>query len=342
MSSGSFHESDLVQAVAQLRISKIFGYRDFLAYVSSFDLPIIRKDELGEMTFVNSGSYSTIYRTTQMANSKVVAFKTPKLSLSRGDARIEDEVHHRALSSIIQELRILAHPSLAQHPNLPNMIGISFLEETSSGGFSPCILQEYAFSNLGQYLTRSKGIPMSEKLSLALDVASGICALHAYHLVHGDIHPKNILLFAEADNIRAAVGDLGTCGVELAAEFIPGTREYWAPECHPKSAFHKDYGNTSKRDVYSFGLLVLAILNGSYPDAPFPSDQQFDIQHDQTRTNECLKWGQYLSFRAAANDTKDLDRVLGVVNEAIKVEPKNRPDIASISQQLQNISGEGR
>lgn len=79
MSSSSFHESDLVQAIAQLRVSNIFGYRDFLAYLSSLSIPIIRADELGEMTYINSGSYSTILSYKSYRHWKGSCFQNPQI-----------------------------------------------------------------------------------------------------------------------------------------------------------------------------------------------------------------------------------------------------------------------
>ena len=341
MSSSSFHESDLVQAISQLRVGKIFGYRDFIAYISSLGIPLVKRDDLSDMTYINSGSYSSIYRTTHIPDGKLVAFKRPKLSLSRREARVEEEAHNQALSSIIQEIRILAHSNLSKHPNLPRIVGVSLLEESLQDGISPCIVEEFAFSDLGQYLTTAESLLAPKILRLILDIAQGLCALHSFHLVHGDIHPKNILLFKEEGDIRATVGDLGTCGVEFSKEFIPGTRDFWAPECHLRSRFYKDYANGPARDVYTFGLLVQSIISETFPSAPFPSKQQFEIQHDQTKTLHHLKRNTVPIYPSESSETTQLNKVLGelekVVLQTVVVNPVDRPNIALICHKLECV-----
>jgi serine/threonine protein kinase len=334
MSAGSFHESDLAQAISQIKVSNIFGYRNLLAYLSSLGVPVVEPDQYAKLTYVASGSYSTIYSTNDLTTGNTVALKTPRSSLSRADARLEDEAYHRALSSIIQELRILAHQSLAAHPNLPKVIGVCFRQDYHQDEASIAILQEYAFCDLRHYLVSSDSIPMTKKAHLALDVARGICALHSYHLVHGDIHPKNILLFRRDDSLIAAVGDLGTCGVESSPAFIPGTKPFWAPECHPRSQFHNDHVNSSARDVYAFGLLLNSMIASSYADETFPPDQQFDIQHHQKKTLQHLEQKHGTDHR--------FDKLVDVVLLAVKVEPHARADIATICRELESICGEER
>lgn len=341
MSSSSFHESDLVQAIGQLNVVKLLGYRDFVAYISSLGVPLMEPDDFGDMVYINGGSYSSTYRTVHKRSAKLVAFKTPLSSLSRADQQLEKEAHHRALSGIIQEIRILAHPSLSVHPNLPRVLGVSFIEDSQQDGISPCIVQELAFTDLERYLPPDNKIPKLEALRLLLEIADGICALHAYHLVHGDIHPKNVLLFQDRGSVRAKVADLGTCGVEGASEFIPGTRDFWAPECHPRSPFHRVHMNGLARDVYTFGLLVNHLLSGSHKNSTFPQDQQFTIQHSQDRTMEQLARRRLGNPSSNITDDAAADTVCAqlvtLVSQTIRVDPSDRPVISNLCQELRSI-----
>lgn len=341
MSSSSFHESDLVQAIGQLNVVKLLGYRDFVAYISSLGVSLMKPDDFDDMIYINGGSYSSTYRTVHKGSAKLVAFKTPLSSLSRADQQLEKEAHHRALSGIIQEIRILAHSSLSMHPNLPRILGVSFIEDSQQDGISPCIVQELAFSDLEKHLQPDNKNPKPETLRLLLDIADGICALHAYHLVHGDIHPKNILLFQDQGSVRAKVADLGTCGAEAASEFIPGTRDFWAPECHPRSPFHKAQMNGLARDVYTFGLLVNHLVSGSHQNTPFPQDQQFAMQHDQNRTLQQLAWSRVgsLSYNFTDDGAADTVRaqLVTLVSQTVRVVPSDRPAISTLCQELRSI-----
>lgn len=346
MSSSSFHESDLVQAIGQLNIVKLLGYRDFVAYISSLGVSLMKLDDFDNMVYINGGSYSSTYRTVHKGSAKPVAFKTPLSSLSRTDQQLEKEAHHRALSGIIQEIRILAHSSLSVHPNLPRILGVSFIEDSQQDGISPCIVQELAFTDLEKYLPTDNAIPKLDTLRMILDIADGICALHSYRLVHGDIHPKNILLFQDQGSVRAKVADLGTCGAESASEFIPGTRDFWAPECHPRSPFHKAHMNGSARDVYTFGLLVNHLISGSYQNTPFPQDQQFAMQHDQNRSLQQLARRRVDGFlhditEDAAADTVRAQLVT-LVSQTIRVDPSDRPAISTLCKELRSIFHEDK
>ena len=341
MSSSSFHESDLVQAIGQLNIVKLLGYRDFVAYISSLGIPLMKSDDFDDMVYINGGSYSSTYRTFHKGFAKLVAFKTPLSSLSRADQQLEKEVHHRALSGIIQEIRILAHSSLSMHPNLPKVLGVSFVDDCQQYGISPCIVQELAFADLESYLSIDNTILKREPLSMILDIGNGICALHAYRLVHGDIHPKNVLLFRDQGSIRAKVADLGTCGAESAIEFIPGTRNYWAPECHPRSPFHKAHMNGSARDIYTFGLLINHFISISHQNTPFPQDEQFEIQHDQSRSLQELakRRTNGLSNSFSDHGPEDMVRaqLVTLVQLIVRVHPDERPSISTLCHELRNI-----
>lgn len=346
MSSSSFHESDLVQAIGRLNTVKLLGYRDFIAYIASLSVSLMKLNEFDDMVYINGGSYSSTYRTIHKNSGNLVAFKTPLSSLSRADQQLEREAHHRALSGVIQEIRILAHPSLSMHPNLPRILGVSFVEDSQRDRISPCIVQELAFTDLEKYLATDKANPKLDKLGMILDIADGICALHAYRLVHGDIHPKNILLFQDQGAIRAKVADLGTCGPESASEFIPGTKKFWAPECHPKSTFHKTHMNGSARDVYTFGLLVNGLISGSYRNSPFPPDQQFVVQHDQNRTLQELARWRVNDLLHANTDDAGADRtraqLVTMVSQTVRVDPSERPAISTLCRELRGIFQEDK
>ncbi|KAL8689938.1 MAG: hypothetical protein Q9218_004500 [Villophora microphyllina] len=346
MSSSSFHDSDLVQAIEQLNNVKLLGYRNFVAYISSLGVSLMKLDEFDDMVYINGGSYSSTYRTFHKGSAKLVAFKTPLSSLSRADEQLEKEAHHRALSGIIQEIRILAHSSLSVHPNLPRMLGVSFIEDSQQDGISPCIVQELAFADLEKHLLDGNTTPKLDTLRMILDVADGVCALHAYRLVHGDIHPKNILLFQDQGSVRAKIADLGTCGAESASEFIPGTRVFWSPECHPRSPYHKAHMNSSARDVYTFGLLVNHLISGPYREPPFPQDQQFAMQHDQNRTLQQL--AKRRTGRLSHDITDDViadplrAQLVTLVSQAVRVDPNDRPAISTLCRELRSIFHEDK
>ncbi len=285
-SSSELSPSDLELAITTIhRNPGLVGYRNLLSYVSALGIKVFpnTKFNVDTWTLIGAGSYSSTWKAeTPLGTGIAVAVKQPAGSFTRASSDVESNVQHEGLTSIIQELRILANSKLRDHPNLPQVLGVFFREEERPAGIRPCVIFELAFSDLKQYLTaqQSAKISWQELTRFAFDVANGIGALHSCGLVHGDVKPENILLFDRGDVLTAAVGDLGTCGTscEVSEGIIPGSIRFCAPEYHTRSGF-TSYINKSPRDVYNFGLLLWSMLT-SCKEIPFPAEKQFEIQHN--------------------------------------------------------------
>jgi serine/threonine protein kinase len=336
LASRNCRSSDLQLAVSSLSQKKdLMGYRNLLSYVSSLGVRVFPKSSLDPSSweFIDSGSYSTTWKAPVLDGKKqYVALKQPNAPFTREEQKVEQYVQHEALSSMIQELRILADAKFKEHPSFPHVLGVFFQEEAPLG-VRPCLIFDLAVSNLKTYLRTpsSPGIDARSMTTLCSQVANGICALHAYGLVHGDIKPENVLIFQREREINATVGDLGTCGVPSQSVMVPGTREFWAPEIHSKSPFHASM-NGNPRDIYSFGLLVFSVLTHC-KEYPFPENSQFNIQHDNERC-----W-EYLSSRLPGDAVIGLQNVMQL---CVKADPKARPEIFEICQKLGSTLGTTR
>jgi serine/threonine protein kinase len=314
----------------------LIGYRNLLSYVSSLGLEVIPYDSIQPETWtqIDSGAFSTVWRASSSVSSgSVVAVKQPIASFTCEKSELENELQNEALSSMIQELRILAHPQLKNHPNLPHAIGVFFQEEENPPGIRPSVVLELALSDLHSYLQNISPNELGgkEMARLCSQVASGICALHAYGLVHGDIKPKNTLLFMRDGQLTAAVGDLGTCGVvSQTSGTIPGTRSFYAPEVFERSPFHH-LANQPARDIYSFGILVLSILTRCSRD-PFPYLEQFNIQHDDSR---CISY--LLDQTDKSFTVPELEHVIRLT---VKSNPAERAQIFDVIEGLETMLGE--
>jgi serine/threonine protein kinase len=290
------HASDIHRAVSQLRGGKtVVGYRNLLAYVSALGVDIVPASRINpdRWTFRGAGAYSATYEAPWTGEApRTVIVKRPKESFTRDNITFENELQHKGLSSTVQEIRILAHPKLKDHPNLPHILGVFFQEEQSPPGTRPCVVFEKAVSTLSSYIREhgaSPGIPPEALVSIAADVTSGVLALHAYGLVHGDLKPDNILLFLRDDRLVATVADLGTCGTvdsQKRHAVIPGTPGYYAPEYYEDSEYHS-FANQPPRDVYGLGLLFFSMLSRS-DSSPFPR-RSGALQQDDSRCLEFLE-----------------------------------------------------
>jgi serine/threonine protein kinase len=114
------------------------------------------------------------------------------------------------------------------------------------------------------------GLPDTETLRIARDVAAGLAHAHANGLVHRDLKPSNILFDAEG---RAKISDfgiarLGGAGTLTEAGTVLGTAAYISPE---QGAGQQA---TPASDVYSFGVVLFRMLTGRLP---FEADQPLEL-----------------------------------------------------------------
>ncbi|PKX95998.1 ankyrin repeat protein [Aspergillus novofumigatus IBT 16806] len=146
----------------------------------------------------------------------------------------------------------------------------------------PVLFMEAAMMPLSDFLGAEKR-SVEVRYQLSLDVANGLEALHNLRIVHGDVKPDNVLVFAgpsERVPFRAKLSDFGVC-VDLEAPDAKftlsdyrGTQAWLAPE-------------VVNEDLGSFGLVLLSIFtgNGEAPvldeDPENIPDQVFELLYSQ-------------------------------------------------------------
>lgn len=286
--SGDLSLSDLELAINSIQQqSGLVGYRNLLSYTSALGISVISKDSFNIESWarLGSGSYSTTYRAELLTEpGTVVAVKQPVSSFSRENKAVEGSLQHSSLISIIQEIRVLANARLKDHQNLPHLLGVFFQEENNPAGIRPCVVFDLALSDLQQFLiSKSPGeVQLADLTRFASNIANGLSALHSCGLVHGDLKPDNVLLYLRNDTVTAAVADLGTCGtLSQTTGIINGSRWYCAPEYHQGSPFFS-FINKPSRDVYNYGLILWSMMTYCR-EPPFPTSEQYSIQHDDGR-----------------------------------------------------------
>ena len=167
---------------------------------------------------------------------------------------LQSPYYHRAF---IREMNMA---SRVRHPNLVQFIGASMDEEM-------VILMELMPTSLRQHITsNAPAIPSAAfRISVSLDVARALNYLHLmqpHAIIHRDISSASVLLETLPNQKwRAKVTDYGSVNLQnrLRTE-NPGNPVYSAPEARVPS--HQ----TSKMDVFSFGVLLIEICTAQFPD----------------------------------------------------------------------------
>ncbi|MFH8249258.1 serine/threonine-protein kinase [Microbacterium sp. B2969] len=171
-----------------------------------------------------------------------------------------------ALAAPVRAQREVSALSRMTHPSL-----VTLLEAQIETNRARYLVMEFVDGpTLAQRLHEGP-LPLAQARHLAIELASGLNAVHEAGLVHRDVKPSNILL-AQASGVSAhfhvKLADFGLAQLASTAAvttpgLVMGTAEYLAPEqvrgeaCSPAS------------DIYAFGLVLLESITGerAFPHA---------------------------------------------------------------------------
>ncbi|KAH6837485.1 hypothetical protein C2S53_020617 [Perilla frutescens var. hirtella] len=294
-------------------IFKIWNYDGNIAYqhiiqaTADFDI----KYSIG------TGGYGRVYR-AKLPDGRVVAVK--KLHKFEGD----DHPNYHA--SFRNEAEVLSH---IRHRNIVKLLGY-------------CLHQRYMFliydymerGSLFHVLVspvRAVELNWMTRVNVVKGIANALSYMHhdcSPPILHRDISSKNILLNL---NHEACVSDFGTARLldpdSSNQTLVVGTRGYIAPELAYTMVV------TEKCDVYSFGVVALEIMFGDHP-SDFLSSMMISTQFAQN-----LMLQQLLDKRLASPDedvrvSRDVVHVVTTALKCISSEPKSRPSMKEVSQEL--------
>ncbi|KAG2145208.1 kinase-like domain-containing protein [Suillus clintonianus] len=204
-----------------------------------------------------SGSFGVVYRHTIKTSEGTVevAVKVFKIDPER-----DMKKHEKAMR---RELKVWFR--LSKHLNIVPLVGYAHVESPSP--LLALISQWMPLGTLSVYI-EGGGITASAKAELVMGVADGLNHLHSENVIHGDLHPGNVLIDGSGN---PRLTDFGLATVVGDSELQPSTttanRQFnprWrAPEVI--GVVGEPERPTFKSDIYSFGAVMLFIVSGDIP-----------------------------------------------------------------------------
>ncbi|KXZ48904.1 hypothetical protein GPECTOR_24g193 [Gonium pectorale] len=170
---------------------------------------------------------------------------------------------HGTTSHLVEALRAEVEVlGRCAHPNIITLLAACLTPPRL------CLVMERMDTSLDKLIFGRPGqlIPLEEVVSIALDVAHGLEYLHPT-VVHRDLKPGNVLVNSPGTpHMVAKLSDFGLSRLrDTMAMWTEnpevGTPEYMAPELYAVD----NNIVTHKTDVYSFGVLLWAMLSGKRP-----------------------------------------------------------------------------
>ena len=189
------------------------------------------------------------------------------------------EVAVKTLKDVKGSEALLAEASALcelQHPHVVRVFGFCTTPDLA-------VVMEYvAWGSLTHWITANKGKhdddTVRQRVTIAQGIVSGMAFIHEQGFVHCDLKPGNVLLAFDGVRHTPKISDLGLAvraralgpgGVRGGARQWGsivcrprGTPGFMAPELHAARSEGHGVTVTQKVDVYSFGVLLVALFVG--------------------------------------------------------------------------------
>jgi serine/threonine protein kinase len=250
------------------------GYLDFFAIYPSthaalsalkahetLNLPgQIIKNRYSVQSKIGDGRLGTVFKATDTRRNRPIALKVLSASFSEG--AIEQFLHQA------RQIIDLSHPNIVHIYDCDEDRGLSYMVEE--------FIEGYTLRELIDEMPHEP-IPFDVALSIAENIASGLEYAHGHGVIHGDLKPKNVMLFGQQVKIsdfglgRLESGQKSLINMDVPLAVI--TARYVAPEQvlgHPIDA---------RTDLYALGAMLYELFTG-HP--LFEGSDQEVLQHQRS------------------------------------------------------------
>ena len=212
---------------------------------------------------LGQGGMGIVYRAVDKELGRPVAIKVLHPHLLR---------HENLKQRFRREARMHAK---VMHPNIVTLLSL-FEDETHMA----LIMELIEGEDLKAYLKNNPDLSLEKKLSIAIDVLTGLEAAHHFDMVHRDLKPANVLVSNKGE---VKLLDFGLAKPEQGEDDLTqsgatvGSFRYMAPE----QILNKPID--ARTDLYAFGILLFYMTIGRLPFDASSNGGEFEIMEKQVR-----------------------------------------------------------
>ncbi|XP_058073015.1 G-type lectin S-receptor-like serine/threonine-protein kinase At1g11410 isoform X5 [Magnolia sinica] len=280
-----------------------------------FDLHVVAAatNNFSSENKLGEGGFGPVYK-GKLMNGEEIAVKRLSKNSGQGSEEFRNEI------LLIAKL---------QHRNLVRIIGCC------TQGEEKMLIYEYMRNkSLDWFIfdeTRRVLLDWRQRFNIIMGIARGVLYLHQdsrLRIIHRDLKASNVLLDNE---MNPRISDFGMARLfggnqtQANTNRVVGTYGYMSPEYAMDGLF------SVKSDVFSFGVLLLEIINGKRNNSYFSDDpSQNLIRYAWELWNEgrCLELVD--SWMLSSCPTNELQRCIQVGLLCVQENAKDRPTMASV------------
>jgi tRNA A-37 threonylcarbamoyl transferase component Bud32 len=282
---------------------------------------------------IGAGGMGQVFEVERVSDGRCLALK---LLRERGSTEL--------LARFAREAQITAQ---LEHPHLVSIVDVDVTPE----GVMFLVTELVRGASLDAAVAQYGDVPWA--ISMLLQVASGLAAIHALGIVHRDLKPANILVAGEGASAAAKIADFGIASLGSTGEIddkartiashapaaneaaraagpaggltgtgiMLGTPAYMAPELAQGSR-----SAAPSSDIWSFGVIAHELLTGLLPFALPP-----------LVAPNCAIELSWLTARAPV-----VPELRALVESCLARDPAARPTAEQLARELAAIAGATR
>ncbi len=200
---------------------------------------------------IGSGGMADVYKAKCHRLNRMVAIKFLKAEYS------SDNIFVTKFRGEAESCAGLTHPNI-----------VSVYDVGDEGDLHYIVMELVEGITLKRYIEKKGQLDIKEAVGIAIQIAQGLEAAHAKHVIHRDIKPQNIILSREG---KVKVADFGIAKATTSntiRETAVGSVHYLSPE-QARGGYSDE-----RSDIYSLGITMYEMLAGK---VPFAGDNNVSI-----------------------------------------------------------------